>query len=161
MSVLIDTFVNTIVILAVVKSDKENPLGKLPQSLIMKRPTTIQITSLLIGLFLFACGNEEKFSQNALLGNWELVNATRDGRRAPSVEGAYFNFLEDGTLQTNIASSPETATYKVEGMVIQQRESRFEIDYTIEELTDTSLVLITELRNAQFRFFLKRAATEE
>lgn len=161
MSVLIDTFVNTIVILSVVKLDKENLLGKLPQSLIMKRPTTFQIASLFIALFLFACGNEEKFSQNALLGHWELVNATRDGRRAPSVEGAYFNFLEDGTLQTNIASSPETATYTIEGTVIQQRESRFEIDYTIEELTDTSLVLTTELRNAQFRFFLRKAAMEE
>lgn len=161
MSILIDTFVNTMMNLAVVKSDKGTPLGKLPQLLIMNRPTTFQIASLLIALFLFACGNEEKVSQNTLLGKWEIANATRDGRRAPSVEGLYFNFMEDGTLQTNIASSAETATYKVEGMVIQQRESRFEIDYTIEELTDTSLILTTELRNAQFRFFLKRATTEE
>jgi hypothetical protein len=161
MSVLIDTFVSTKMILFIVKLDQKSLLGKLPQSLKMKRPTTFQIAGLFMTLFLFACGNEEKFDQNALLGHWELVTATRDGRRAPSVEGAYFNFLEDGALQTNIASSPETATYKVEGMVIQQRESRFEIDYTIEELTDTSLVLTTELRNAQFRFFLKKAAMEE
>lgn len=148
-------------ILSVVKFHKENLLGKLPQSLIMKRPTTFQIAGLFIAMLLFACGNEEKFDQNTLLGHWELVNATRDGRRAPSVEGAYFDFMEDGALQTNIASSPETATYKLEGMVIQQRESRFEIDYTIEELTDTTLVLTTELRNAQFRFFLRKGAKEE
>ena len=96
-----------------------------------------------------------------LLGSWEIANATRDGRRAPSVEGLYFTFFEDGTLQTNIASSAETATYKVDGTIIQQRESRFEIDYVIEELSDSSLVLTTELRNAAFRFFLKKVETIE
>ena len=128
----------------------------------MKRPNFIQVTiGILIVLFIFSCKNNEKLRQNALLGNWQIANATRDGRRAPSVEGLYFNFFEDGTLQTNIASSPETATYQVDGDIIQQRESRFEIDYTIEELNDSSLVLTTELRSSFFRFFLERVEEEE
>ena len=128
----------------------------------MKRPNFIQVTiGILIVLFIFSCKNNEKLRQNALLGNWQIANATRDGRRAPSVEGLYFNFFEDGTLQTNIASSPETATYQVDGDIIQQRESRLEIDYTIEELNDSSLVLTTELRSSFFRFFLERVEEEE
>ena len=128
----------------------------------MKRPYTFQVAiSILFALSISACGNNEQFSQNTLLGSWEVANATRDGRRAPSVEGLYFTFFEDGTLQTNIASSAETAMYKIDGMIIQQRESRFEIDYTIEELSDSSLVLTTELRNAFFRFFLRKAEIEE
>lgn len=129
----------------------------------MKRPDYFHLIACIFAMVsLFACKNEEQADKRQLLlGRWEIENATRDGSRAPSVEGLYFIFYEDGALQTNIAGSAETASYNIDGPVIQQRESRFEIDYAIEELNDSSLVLTTELRNAQFRFSLKKKAAEE
>lgn len=115
------------------------------------------------GLLLFsACQNEEKTDLNALLlGRWELNYATRDGGPAPSVEGLYFTFLEDGALQTNIAGSPETAAYSIEDSVIKQRESRYEIDYNIEQLSDSTLIVSTKLRDYDFVFSLKKVVEEK
>lgn len=134
--------------------------GKITES--MKRPFSAPfVAGLFLMLFLLACKRDAGLNQELLLGRWEIQDATRDGKRAPSVDDLYFVFFEDGTMQTNIAGSAETASYKTEENMILQRESRWELDYIIEEISDSSMVLSTELRNAHFLFLLKKAAAEE
>ncbi|MBL8047007.1 MAG: hypothetical protein JNL09_10720 [Anaerolineales bacterium] len=77
------------------------------------------------------------------------------------MEELYYEFLPDGTLRTNMSGAPETATYAVEKNILQQRQGRIEADYTIEELSDSVLILSANIRSFAFQFKLaKRSSTE-
>lgn len=108
-----------------------------------------------------ACSNEEKEAemtmQRQLLGNWQLASAKRAGKDTDSLRGLYFEFAQGGNMKTNILSIAEEGTYSIEEGTIQQRNTQMNVDYLIETLNDTALVLLTNLRETDFRFTLKKA----
>ena len=117
---------------------------------------------LLMGIL--ACGSEpqEEESPNQLLGRWDIRQAMRNGQPTESLDDLYFEFFQDGKMSTNLNNGTiENASYEVEGNTIRQRESQFPVDYTIEEVNDSILVLSTEIRNYKFKFLLDKTIQEE
>ncbi len=116
-----------------------------------------------IGLVgLSACQDtEETIRQEYLLGRWELQQAYRNGQVTESLQELYFDFYQDGKMSTNILGAPETATYELEENELRQRDSQMDIDYQVEELSDSLLILTTNLRNYDFRFRLNKRIQEE
>lgn len=106
-----------------------------------------------------ACRQDQDNTAERIVGRWELREATRDGKPTESLEALYFEFLPDGKMNTNMAGVPETAAYTVAKNTIQQRQSRIEADYIIEELGDSIMVLSASIRDYNFRFRLGKAHT--
>lgn len=118
---------------------------------------------LLIGVTaLSACQDGQEIDrQEYLLGRWEIQEARRNGQATESLEELYFEFFQDGKMTTNLLGVPETASYDLEENELRQRDSQMDIDYQIEELTDSLLVLTTNLRDYDFRFRLRKRIQEE
>ncbi len=118
----------------------------------------------LLGIVAFACATDENSEEvNKLLGRWELQAAQRDGRPTDSLRGLYFEFSENQGFRTNIMNGEvEEGIYEMgEENSITQRNTSQDIDYTVESLTDSMLVLTTNLASTDFRFVLAKATQEE
>jgi hypothetical protein len=113
-------------------------------------------------LFLTGCGRERNVNQEELiLGRWEIQQAFRNGQATESLDELYFEFFKDGKMRTNLMGTPETATYELDDSQLSQRDSQMDINYHIENLSDSSLVMTTRLRDYDFRFQLRRSVQEE
>ncbi len=110
-------------------------------------------------LFLLpACLLDNEEARQQLLGRWELEQAFRNGRPTESLDQLYFVFHPDGNLETNLTGQPEVGSYEFDGDEIQQRETSISADFQVESLSDSTLVLRTQLRNYGFRFNLRKVA---
>ncbi len=116
----------------------------------------------IVGLLMLACANDTQTKEaDKLLGRWELTSAQRDARSTDSLRGLYFEFTEDQVLRTNIMNGQaEEGTYERSENNIAQRNTTQEIDYSIESLTDSVLVLTTNLANTDFRFVFAKVNPE-
>ena len=109
-----------------------------------------------VGILLYACATDgQTEEQNKLVGRWELKSAQRAAKSTDSLRGLYFEFTGDKVLRTNIMNGvAEEGTWEQEENSIAQRNTSRDIDYTIESLTDSMLVLNTKLSETNFRFVL-------
>lgn len=127
----------------------------------MKKANRI-LSLVLITFTLWTCASEEKeIEKNNLLGRWEIQEARRNGRPTESLDNLYFEFFEDGKMVTNLSGSQESAVYEVNEDIIAQRESQFDVDYQIRNLTDSTLELAAQIRDFNFSFSLSKAILEE
>ena len=117
---------------------------------------------LLLG-FTFACEPEAGPNDNLIIGRWELDGALRNGQSTTLLEGTFFEFFEDGSLKTNFNLSGEEALskYVIKGPQITQSESDLNLDFSIMEVNDTSLVLKTALKGARYQILLKKQNLQE
>ncbi len=114
----------------------------------------------LASITFFACKNDNSNTKELIVGRWEVLEASRNGRPTESLADLYFDFSQDGKLMTNVAGIPEEGTYEVKGDKVLQRNTRLEADYIVEEITADNLVLTTELRGYAFRFAMKKDSAE-
>ncbi|MCB0585811.1 MAG: lipocalin family protein [Phaeodactylibacter sp.] len=132
----------------------------------MKLKSFLQNALLLSMVLLgFSCNSEPENQQGMLLGRWELKEATRNGNPTESLSDLYFVFNADGSMNTNlpVPGMMEETRYKLDGSTIYQYSDSLpdEVNYHIDKIEDSTLVLSTELRNFHFSFVLhKQAATE-
>jgi len=127
----------------------------------MKKANRI-LSLVLITFTLWTCASEEKeIEKNNLLGRWEIQEARRNGRPTESLDNLYFEFFEDGKMVTNLSGSQESAVYEVNDDIITQRQSQFDVDYQIRNLTDSTLELAAQIRDFNFSFSLSKARLEE
>lgn len=112
-----------------------------------------------IGLMLLtvSCGEEPQNIQELLPGRWELQQATRNGEPTRSLAELYYEFDAQGTMLTNLPVAQGESTYQISGQSIEQNHQGNIIAYTVTAITDSTLVLQTELRNTPFQFNLMRA----
>lgn len=110
-------------------------------------------------LLLLACGDDTAQTTERIKGKWELVSATRGGQATTSLDQLYFEFAEGGVLRTNLSGMEETAVYSVSANNILQRESQFEVDYSIQDLSDSTLALSATINNYNFLFNLRKVPT--
>ncbi|MEN0005229.1 MAG: hypothetical protein AAF798_13840 [Bacteroidota bacterium] len=129
----------------------------------MNRTLFFQTTTLVCFIFLLTtCKKDvEDNSAELLVGRWEIQEASRNGRSTASLDNLYFEFYEDGSMRTNLSGATETAKYALEPPTIRQMESKMDADYTIQEITDSTLFMSTELRGYAFRFLLKKIIPEQ
>jgi hypothetical protein len=128
--------------------------------------TRILFLGLVVFLGLQACQNDtaEANVQNLeeqLVGNWEIVEAIRNGQPTSTLNTLYMQFSKDGRLVSNLGGAREEATYELKGQTISQQGNRLSVDYTVESVNDSILVLKMTMRDTPFRFTFKRQSTEE
>ncbi|WP_353483109.1 hypothetical protein [Haliscomenobacter sp.] len=124
----------------------------------MKLLITSTLFLSLFSLGLNSCANEPKIAQSDLLGRWEIKEAYRNEKNAEDdMQGLFFEFFGDGKMLTNMSSSTTEAQFELKKQTIFQRGGEMDADYQIASLTDTSMVLVTVLRDYNFRFVLKKS----
>ena len=123
----------------------------------MKLLITSTLFLSLFSLGLNSCANEPKIEQTDLLGRWEIKEAYRNEQSAEDMQGLFFEFFGDGKMLTNMSSSTSEAQFELKKQTILQRGGEMDADYEIASLSDTSMVLVTVLRDYNFRFVLKKS----
>ncbi|MEZ5043172.1 MAG: hypothetical protein R2828_24965 [Saprospiraceae bacterium] len=122
------------------------------------------IGTIIVGLFLlspFGCKNESTGNSELLLGRWDIREAKRNGQTTESLDQLFFEFFQDGSMRTNILGTVEEATYQFDNTTLKQRESQVEIDYNVESLTDSFLVMTATINRFNFQFRLGKTIEEE
>jgi hypothetical protein len=129
----------------------------------MKRSKLIQAV-LFISLFsVIACTEtpQEDNTQEYLIGRWDIQEASRNGRPTESLDQLYFEFFEDGSMNSNLTGSTQESKYTLEGKTVKQNGSPMDSDYAIEEISDSTLTMNTNIRGQIFRFrFQKQQLVE-
>ncbi len=114
-----------------------------------------------IGLLTGCQEDQSDKKEELLLGRWEIQQAYRNGKTTESLEELYFEFYQDGKMKTNLLGATETASYELEDGKLLQLDSQMDINYNIQELNDSLLVMTTQLRDYDFRFRLRRSIQEK
>lgn len=128
----------------------------------MKYKSVIGFTTLILSfLFVLGCKSEPVNNTDQLIGRWDIREAKRNGQATESLDQLYFEFFQDGNMKTNILGADEEATYELDNKTIRQRESQMPIDYTIESISDTSLIMNATINRFNFRFQLGKTVEEE
>jgi len=129
----------------------------------MKR-SKIHQAILFICLFcVIACTEtpQKENTQEYLIGRWDIQEASRNDRPTESLDQLYFEFFEDGSMNSNLTGSTQESKYTLEGMLVKQTGSPMDSDYAIEEISDSTLTMNTNIRGQIFRFrFLKQQLIE-
>ncbi len=117
----------------------------------------LSLVALLL-IILSACMNEVQ-STEALQGNWLLEYAERSGRPTTTLKDAYFNFIGDTLLRTNLLQEDGEFTYKYDGETIKQ-SGEVDITYDILHFSQDTLVLNANIQKYNFKFFLLRDTSQ-
>lgn len=90
-----------------------------------------------------------------LYGRWMVDSATRGGEETALLNGTWFDFSENGEMETNLQTLEEKTAFSIKNDIIH-RDGRVPIDFMINNLTDSMLVLSFEIRSQQFELSLVR-----
>ncbi len=124
--------------------------------MIVKRLATFFLMLTTILLSFPACESEPENVEEHLIGRWEIVNATRDGRPAETLSDLYYEFNADGSMLTNLPVGEAESTYEIDGSTLTQKTAQMDVEYRIESITDSTLVLTATIRDTPFRFNLQK-----
>lgn len=123
----------------------------------MKRLIASTLLLSLVSISFNACKNEPKIEQEDLLGRWELREGFRNEQKSEDLAGLFFEFFGDGKMLTNMSGATAEAQYELKKQTLLQRGGDMDADYQITTLNDSSLVLMTTLRDVNFRFVLGKS----
>ena len=123
----------------------------------MKRLITSTLLLSLVSFSISSCKNEPKIDKDDLLGRWEIREAYRNEKKSEDLMGLFFEFFGDGKMLTNISGATTESLYELKKQTLMQRGGDMDADYEITSLNDTSLVLVTTLREYNFRFVLGKS----
>lgn len=112
-----------------------------------------------------SCSNQpEGSSVEDLTGTWSVISASRNGKTISTLENVYLEFNANQELTSNLPLNPATDVYTVpfefEKDVISYTLGNQPYSLAIEQLADT-LILNTNIRNAEFKLVLARQSSSE
>ena len=114
-------------------------------------PFRFLFTIILSSLFIQSCHNKEAIIQN-LSHRWIIEKGFRNEKETDSLSGLYFQFGKTGEVTTNLNGQDERITYKLKGEDIIEMTGSTEIFLNIIELSETKLILQTDLQGFKFKF---------
>lgn len=107
----------------------------------------------LLSFFVQGCHNKEAILNN-LSHKWLLDKGFRNEKETDSLSGLYFEFNKAGEVTTNLNGQDERLTYKLDGEDIIELAGSEVVFLNIMELSETKLVLQTDIQGYTFKFEL-------
>jgi hypothetical protein len=107
----------------------------------------------LVSFFIQGCHNKEAILNN-LSHRWLLDKGFRNEKETDSLAGLYFDFNTSGEVTTNLNGQDERLTYELEGEDIISLAGTEGVFLNIMELSETKLVLQTDIQGYTFKFVL-------
>ena len=108
---------------------------------------------------LTACKEEPTYQKDQLTGHWAVYSAERNGKNTSLLDGAVFQFQEDGTMNTNITGQERSGPFDLKGNKITFQDEG-EMVFVIGTFYGDTLSLNTELQGMHFILDLHRTTTE-
>ena len=96
-----------------------------------------------------SCTEEKKISNEDIIGRWEVHNCERAGKTTQTLNGAYFEFMPDNKLATNILGDGVMTGYNLYNDEIVQQSGE-KVRYKIEDLSDSKMTLSAKIREVDF-----------
>jgi len=108
-------------------------------------------------LMLFSCDSEPKApsTTDLIMGKWAIQQGFRNGKRANSLEGLFFEFKPDNQMVSNMFGSEKTSSFTLKDKLLTQTGDQ-EINYTIDNISADQLTLSTKIQGYGFRLILKK-----
>ncbi len=115
---------------------------------------SLALLLLLVASLAPACKSNPKMDQQQIIGKWTLTEMQRNGETSSMMDGLYLDFKSEAELQTNFNGEDELLGYDFNQSQIVQHNTNGQGDYTftVESLSDTALVLQTNIQGFDFRF---------
>ncbi|MFY8012523.1 MAG: hypothetical protein ACOVRG_11115 [Saprospiraceae bacterium] len=107
----------------------------------------------LLSFFIQGCHNKEAILNN-LSHRWLLEKGFRNEKETDSLAGLYFDFDTSGEVTTNLNGQDERLTYKLDGEDIIELAGTEGVFLNIIELSETKLILQTDIQGYTFKFVL-------
>lgn len=107
----------------------------------------------LLSFLVQGCHNKEAILNN-LSHRWLLEKGFRNEKETDSLAGLYFDFDTSGEVTTNLNGQDERLTYKLEGEDIIELAGMEGVFLNIIELSETKLILQTDIQGYTFKFVL-------
>ena len=107
----------------------------------------------LLSFFVQGCHNKEAILNN-LSHRWLLDKGFRNEKETDSLAGLYFDFNTSGEVTTNLNGQDERLTFKLDGEDIIELAGTEGVFLNIMELSETKLVLQTDIQGYTFKFVL-------
>ena len=107
----------------------------------------------LLYFFIQGCHNKEAILNN-LSHRWLLEKGFRNEKETDSLAGLYFDFDTSGEVTTNLNGQDERLTYKLDGEDIIELAGTEGVFLNIIELSETKLILQTDIQGYMFKFVL-------
>lgn len=94
-------------------------------------------------------------AEDAIEGEWEILDALRNGRRTTTLEDGFIVFDSLGILSTNILGKTTESNFSIENNTITS-DGDFEFDFNIEKLSGDTLILSGKMKAFNMVFYLMR-----
>lgn len=107
----------------------------------------------ILSFFIQGCHNKEAIFNN-LSHRWLLEKGFRNEKETDSLAGLYFDFDTSGEVTTNLNGQDERLTYKLDGEDIIELAGMEGVFLNILELSETKLILQTDIQGYTFKFVL-------
>lgn len=108
----------------------------------------------IFSLLFVSCENDIEKNKTYVFGYWSVKKAFRDKRETNLLSEVFFRFEANGKMLTNLPNTSDQPTdFEVqEATIIQKIPSP--IQYNIEQISDSSMVLTMTMRNTPFEIHL-------
>lgn len=115
-----------------------------------------------IALLWIACEDKTRKYQAAIVGRWELAKGFRNNKETETLAGTYFQFGEDGNMQTNLPFPGNTGNPIAYEMIKNEirHKNTPAIKYLVQNLSDSTMILTLEMRGMDFEMHLQRASLQ-
>lgn len=132
-----------------------NYCGRYSMILWSSLSTGLLIIIIAVGLISCTGCKEEIVDASPLHGKWNVYDATRNGRSTTTLKDAYFYFVNDTLLLSNILREEESFSYKYMGDRIMV-SGPLEATYVVSMRGSDSLNLYGEIEGYDFGFYTMR-----
>ena len=111
----------------------------------------------MILIFLTSCKEETSPEFVDIVGKWEVYNALRNNQPTSTLQNAYFEFVNDSVMKTNILGTEMESAYEFgpKDKSIRQYSNPL-IEYQIRDFSQDTLKLAAKIREYSFQFFLAK-----
>ena len=100
-----------------------------------RRLSLVVVVSLLC---ISSCKNSSDIQQETLYGQWDILNAKRNGNETHYLRGGYVIIDNNGTMTINLTGTEEKGPYVITDKTIRVSDSK---DFMIESLKPDSMTM--------------------
>lgn len=108
---------------------------------------------------MLGCKNEVPYQKNQLIGHWTVFGAERDGKSTTLLNGAIFQFHDDGTMHTNVTGEESSGQFNLKENLVSYSSTE-NMSFEISAMNGDTLSFSTELQGMRFILDLHRTNTE-
>lgn len=107
-------------------------------------------------------GDATSFTEDQLLGRWEITEAYRNGKKTETLTDTFYEFDSEGNMRTNLnpVAMPETYGYDFDGQKISQKGGT-DTEFKVEELNDSTLTMSMQINEFPFRLKLHKVPAQD